>query len=359
MQVKVFTATKLHEALALVRQEFGPDAVIMDRLEGVDSDGNKVWHVHAALDYEDGLEKQEKKRELKSKPSKKQPPADSTDLFKASMARLEKIVEGLGRQESASLRDAIEEHDSRLAFDHLVQLGVAPTHAFDMADDFVQRRPISASVLHWSERISPQKKSATVLLVGPSGAGKTTLLAKLATHYSLKGLSVAVLSTDVNRMGGTDMLKSYSEILGIPFYAIRSKGDVEKALEATKSAQLLLVDSEGWNVRRAGGVRKQRMLWDEIPCTHRVLVMPANMDEMDGMEMLSKAGTLEVDQLAFTKLDETSRPGKIVNWAAAFGMNLSYCGFGPEVPEQMGWLTPHALTALLSSQEIKYARETA
>ena len=127
----------------------------------------------------------------------------------------------------------------------------------------------------------------------------------------------------------------------------------------TKSAQLLLVDSEGWNVRRAGGIRKQRMLWDEIPSAHRVLVMPANMDEMDGMEMLSKAGALDVNQLAFSKLDETSRPGKIVNWAAASGMNLSYCGFGPEVPEQMGWLTPHALTALLSSQEIRYAKETA
>ena len=128
MQVKVFSATKLHEALALVRQEFGPDAVIMDRLEGMDSDGNKIWHVHAALDYEDEKDKQGKKRELKSNTSKQALP-DSTELFKASMARLERIVEGLGRQESSSLRDAIEGHDSRLAFDHLVQLGVAPTHA--------------------------------------------------------------------------------------------------------------------------------------------------------------------------------------------------------------------------------------
>ncbi len=355
MQVKVFSATRLHEALALVRQEFGPDAVIMDRLEGVDAEGRRIWHVHAALDHED---ESEKRAEAKPKPDNHSFP-DSTELFKASMERLERIVEGLGRQESATLREAIADHDSRLAFDRLVQLGVAPTHAFDMADDFVQRRPITTSVLHWSERIAPQENAATVLLTGPGGAGKTTLLAKLATHYSLKGVRVAVLSTDVNRMGGTDMLKSCSDILGVPFFTIRSKDDVGQALDATKSAQLLLVDSEGWNIRRAGGIRKQRMLWDEIPCTHRVLVMPANMDEVDGMEMLAKAGALEVNQLAFTKLDETSRPGKIVNWAAAFGMRLSYCSFGPEVPEQMGWLTPQALTALLSSQEIEYAKETA
>jgi len=163
----------------------------------------------------------------------------------------------------------------------------------------------------------------------------------------------------VNRMGGTEILKAYADILGVPFYTARSDAEIDQALEATKSAQLLLVDSEGWNIRRAGGMRKQRSLWDRVPATHRVLVMPANMDEMDGMEMLAKAGGLEVSQLAITKLDETSRPGKIVNWGAAFGIPLSYCSFGPEVPEQMGWLTPQALTSILSSQEIHYAKEAA
>jgi len=48
-----------------------------------------------------------------------------------------------------------------------------------------------------------------------------------------------------------------------------------------------------------------------------------------------------------------------VNWAAASRIDLSYCSFGPDVPEQMGWLTPHALTALLGSQETEYAKEAA
>lgn len=364
MQVKVFSATKLHEALALVRHEFGPDAVIMDRLEGVDGGGKRVWHVHAALDderlhdNERGILTSQAKKHQKTHRDKEHK-VDTTEIFKASMKRLERIVEGLGRQESASLREALTDQESREAFDHLVQLGVAPTHAFDMAEDFVERHPVSASVLHWSERIIPHKKSESLLFIGPCGAGKTTLIAKLATHYSLKGVPVAILSTDTNRMGGTDTLKSYADILGVPFYTIRSDADIDRALEATKSAQLLLVDSEGWTIRRAGGVRKQRLLWDEIPATHRVLVLPVNMDEMDGMEMLAKAGTLEVNQLAITKLDETARPGKVVNWAAAFGIPLSYCSFGPEVPEQMGWLTPQALTSILSSQEMKYAKETA
>jgi len=383
MQVKVFTAPKVHKALALVRQEFGPDAVIMDRLEGVDSEGNRVWHVHAALDFSDESaeeasssnyppndppnasqnysQKHSQRHSQKAShvPAKDRPQSSDQNALKSSMERLERIVEGLGRQESDSLREALSEPESRDAFDHLTGLGVAPMHAFDMAEEFAQHQPISTATLQWSERIQPQKQAAKVLFLGPSGAGKSTLIAKLATHYSLKGVRVAVVSTDANRMSGVDMLKSYTEILGVPFFTARSEEDVDTVLEATKSAQLLLIDSEGWNVRRAGGVRRQQKLWAMIPTTHRVVVMPANMDEVDGMEILAKAGEFDVNQLAFSKLDETSRPGKIVNWAAAFGMRLSYCSFGPEIPEQMGWLTPQALTALLSSQEIRYARESA
>jgi flagellar biosynthesis protein FlhF len=88
-------------------------------------------------------------------------------------------------------------------------------------------------------------------------------------------------------------------------------------------------------------------LWDILTCTHRVLVMPASMDESDGLVMLKRAQGMAMTQIAFSKLDETLRPGKIVNWAEASRMPMSYCSFGPEVPDQMGWLSPKALTAIL------------
>jgi len=94
-------------------------------------------------------------------------------------------------------------------------------------------------------------------------------------------------------------------------------------------------------------------LWKTLNCTHRILVMPASMDEADGLEMLKQASSMEMTQIAFSKLDETLTPGKIVNWAEASRMPMSYCSFGPEVPDQMGWLNPKALTALL----IKHHRQ--
>ena len=77
-------------------------------------------------------------------------------------------------------------------------------------------------------------------------------------------------------------------------------------------------------------------------------MLPANMDEADGMETLLKAQEMGVNEMAFSKLDETSYPGKLINWAAT-GLALSYCSFGPEITEQMGWLSAKAITALLDS----------
>jgi len=345
MQIKIFTAPRLHEALALVRQGLGADAVVLDRMEGVDEKGNRVWHVHAALDTETS-------NRHKNDTKKKEHAQSDSDIshvkkMEASMQRLERIVEGLGRKEAESLRHAMSDKSTQMAFDKLVDLGVAPSYAFDLAEDYVAHKPMGASMLHWGERIDPKQKRVVMLLAGPSGAGKTLLAAKLATHYSMRGIRVGLLTTDVNRMGGSEVLKSYADVLGAPFARIRQIKDVTKAMEVTESAQLLLVDTEGWNIHQASSLRQQSEIWDAITCTDRILVMPANMDETDGIGFLSVAESMGIDRLAFTKLDETSRPGKVVNWAMASGLKLSYGGFGTDVAGQMGWLTAQALTSFL------------
>jgi len=66
------------------------------------------------------------------------------------------------------------------------------------------------------------------------------------------------------------------------------------------------------------------------------------------MEAILQARDMSITELAFSKLDETHRPGKLVNWMAT-GAPVSYCSFGPEAPDQMGWLSARALTGMLAS----------
>ncbi|MBL4775722.1 MAG: GTP-binding protein [Mariprofundus sp.] len=385
MRIKVFTAPHLHEALAKVRQDMGPEALILDRQKSADSRGDMIWHVHAALDHSNTFSSatiparkiEVKQPEAKwSKAKAVQSPVHSTEHrpvqkrnieqstgrhTDATLARLERIVEGLGNTESGNLRQALANAEEQEAFDHLVKMGVSGSHAFDMAIDFSQKNPLGSKSILWAHRATPAKQRSALLFSGPSGSGKSTLIAKLAAHYSMKGISVALLSTDTERMGGLDGLRAYANTLGVPFHPIRKAATVDKVLPQMQTAQLMLIDTEGWSPQRDTSLKRQTEIWDTLSgalpsdvSQRRFLLLPANMDEEDGMQQLRHAVTSDMTDIAFSKLDETQKPGKIVNWSMAAALPMSYCSFGPEVPEQMGWLNASALTTLLS----KHYRET-
>ncbi|GAV19421.1 flagellar biosynthesis protein FlhF [Mariprofundus micogutta] len=350
MRIKVYTAPHLHEALAKVRQDMGPEALILDRQQVKDANGG-MWHVHAALDnHSASPEKSDERATTQlAKPvlnTKNEPAPEATS--DATIDRLERLVVGLSNKESASLRNALASGREQESFDHLMRLGVAATYAFDMAGDYAVRKPMGSKTLQWSRRINPDNGRNTILFSGPSGSGKTTLIAKLAAHYSLKGIRVAVISTDTERMGGLDALKAYCSTLGIPFYPLKKTAEAKKIHSDTHSAQLLLIDTEGWSPRRDTCLKRQTGLWDAMDCTRKIMVIPANMDEEDAMQQLSHHTASDMTDIAFSKLDETQKPGKIVNWSISAKLPMSYCSFGPEVPEQMGWLTAQTLTTLLS-----------
>ncbi|MDQ6993369.1 MAG: GTP-binding protein [Mariprofundus sp.] len=343
MRIKVFTAPQLHEALAKVRKDMGPEALILDHQQSKDASGKSLWHVHAALDLPTRAPEN-------SPPPPVEPSAQTSEHHARAdqtIRRLERLIEGLSNRESASLRESLATHADKIAFDHLSKIGVSSSHAFDLAADFSNRKPTACKSILWGKRINPLQQRHTILFSGPAGCGKSTLIAKIAAHYSMKGIRIALASTDTERMGGLDSIKAYANTLGVSFFPLRKVSDASNMLLQTQTAQLLLIDSQGWSPRRDLGLKRQTCLWDALQCTHRFLVLPANMDEEDGMQLLAHHTAITMTHLAFSKLDETEKPGKIVNWSIAARLPLGFCSFGPEVPEQMGWLTDQALTTLL------------
>ncbi|MDF2674564.1 MAG: flhF, partial [Clostridiales bacterium] len=86
------------------------------------------------------------------------------------------------------------------------------------------------------------------VLVGPTGVGKTTTIAKLASLYTLyKNKKVGLITLDTYRIGAVEQLKTYAEILGVPFGVILSIKDIPQVLKTMVDCEIILVDTMGRN----------------------------------------------------------------------------------------------------------------
>ncbi len=72
-----------------------------------------------------------------------------------------------------------------------------------------------------------------VSLIGPTGVGKTTTIAKLAARFSLKHgrRGVTLITTDNYRIGAHEQLRSYGRILGIPVHVAADAEELKALLE--------------------------------------------------------------------------------------------------------------------------------
>src|SRR5436190_2129481 len=82
--------------------------------------------------------------------------------------------------------------------------------------------------------------------VGPTGVGKTTTIAKIAgqatTRFKKK---VALITTDMMRVGGQDQLTRYGALLGVPAFTCSDVSTLKDLIESLDDADLILVDTPG------------------------------------------------------------------------------------------------------------------
>ncbi|RME86545.1 MAG: hypothetical protein D6771_01685 [Zetaproteobacteria bacterium] len=332
MRIQTFRAPRLHEALAEVRKSLGADALILDKRREREN-GQSVWVVQAAKDPDAAG------APLAPEPAPVEQP--SPKGWEEALERIEQVLDRLSRKDAEAFAEGLE-GAARQAHARLVRIGVAPPLARELAEDLGAGRPLSAAQLRWAERFAPHKRPEVLLMLGPRGAGKTTLVAKLASWCAMRDVPVAVASTDTERVGGTEMLAAYAQIIGCPCVVLDTP---EASARLRGKARVLLVDSEG--IGTTEEARRQWPIWEALAPTRRLWVMPATLDEEDGMALLQLAKHMRADHLAITCLDLTRRPGKVLNWAAASALKLSFCSFGADVPERTGWLAPDTVWAAL------------
>lgn len=182
-------------------------------------------------------------------------------------------------------------------------------------------------------------------MIGPTGVGKTTTLAKLAARISLhEHRRVELVTLDTYRIAAVEQLKTYAEIIGAGCHVVRTVLELDAVLTKLPAEATVLIDTTG---RSPHDLADQFELSDYLRgrlSIRKCLAVQANTHPLDAVAAIKKFEMYGADSLAVTKIDETMRPGAVLETVVKSGLPLAYFCTGQRVPEDLQIATAAGLT---------------
>ncbi len=196
-----------------------------------------------------------------------------------------------------------------------------------------------------TREIKPAAKGPKVVFfVGPTGVGKTTTIAKIASKFRIeKKKRVALLTADTYRIAAAEQLRTYANILEVPFRIVYSAPEMEQYYREFSKFDYILVDTAGHShLNEDQRINSNVMLHslDELAETEVYLVLSATTKYRDLISIADAYKDMTECALIFTKLDETSCYGNLLNLRLYTGLELSYVTCGQNVPEDIDKFNP-------------------
>ncbi len=176
-----------------------------------------------------------------------------------------------------------------------------------------------------------------VALVGPTGVGKTTTAAKLAARYALRhgNRHVALVTIDNYRVCAHEQLRTYGRILDIPVKTADSREELRKVLDDLCDRRLIVIDTAGMSQRDSHLAEQASILCGDDMFIKSSLVISATSQVSSVREVMGAFGVFNPASVIFTKLDEATSFGGAIDVATQYGVPLSYICDGQQVPEDL------------------------
>lgn len=183
------------------------------------------------------------------------------------------------------------------------------------------------------------KKPNIVFFIGPTGVGKTTTIAKIASKYKVEyNRKVAFITADTYRIAATEQLRVYANILDAPMSIVYSVDEINDAIEKYMDYDLIFVDTAGFSHKNEQQRTDMKKLLDGVNKDYRkevYLVLSATTKYNDLMDIVDIYREIAEYKLIFTKLDETSSYGNLLNIKLYADADLSYVTNGQNVPDDI------------------------
>ncbi|MDY6949932.1 MAG: flagellar biosynthesis protein FlhF [Thermodesulfobacteriota bacterium] len=382
MQVKIFEAQDMGQALTLIKEEFGPEAVILssrtlDRQDpGQGTKKAPKVEVTAAIDYYPVGASPRRGAAHANGRHRHSPYLGSPKTYtRKTPAPAAPTAYGqvTGNGPSGPSHGAQEYPDLLLRFHrHMLSQGVEGQIALelitslrsmqrlhDLSEPLDLKRclvshlrtvGLTAKVLKVQEG-----RQNIVALIGPTGVGKTTTVAKLAAaaHARKQPTRVGLITLDNHRIAAAEQLKIYGNIMGLPVQAVSTSRDLRKAVRAFRDKHLIFVDTAGLTKANQDHLTDLGRLFSRLHSPEIHLLLSASTNETVLMDTVEMAHAIPFKRLLFTKLDETSRHGSLFNVVYRTKIPLSYFTNGQDIPEGIKTATLGKLIDLIMIGEEK------
>jgi flagellar biosynthesis protein FlhF len=185
-----------------------------------------------------------------------------------------------------------------------------------------------------------------ILIVGPPGAGKTLTAARLATRLLMAGVTPTVITADGRRAGATEQLAAFTRLLGVNLTVASHPVTLGRALARRQAGAPVLIDSPGTDPFDPAQIAEMRALAAAAGATI-ALVLPAGLDPAEAADLAFAYAETGATLLIGTRLDIARRLGGLLAAAAAARLPLAEAGIGPGAADGLIPLTPSELATRL------------
>lgn len=374
MIIKRYIVNNMNEAMTRIRYELGKDAVIISqrkiRKSGIMGFfSKKILEVTAAVenvkknedDVADSIEAIKKVVEQESFKNnnadkvlekKETNTSQNNDELVKEMQEMKNLLSEMMNkspektQRRTKLQIKLEESDLN---EKLVKKIMAKAKTIEGDMDELQKGKLSIEKLI---SISKAKMEGAVVLVGPTGVGKTTTIAKLAGRLSLLDKKkVGLITIDTYRIGAVEQLKTYADIMNIPFKVVFTMKEMEKAVESMKNCDVILIDTTGRSCKNTMQISELRAFIEKVNTDNIHLVISCTTKNNDVTSIVEGYKALNYNNVIITKLDETSAYGSVLNILDAAKKPISFITTGQNVPDDIKTITAAEVSSLVVGED--------
>ncbi len=313
MRLKSFTANTLPEAMRLVRDALGADAVILSTQPAESGLGVRIT---AALE---------------------ESPLD--DLYfgsePASYFDLDTIAEALSfHRIPAGLFDRLVGAAASLSAEDSV---MALSGALD-------------SELTFAALPAPLTPHPT-MLIGPPGAGKSATAAKLCARARLAGRKTAIVTMDTAKSGGLAQAETFAHALEATLLQADQPEALPDAVLACGDDHFIVIDTPGANPFLDEDLERLTKA-ASASSAEIVLVLPAGGDAAESAEAATAFKGVGASAMIATRLDTARRFGGLLSAAVSGRLDLLAVSASPHIGDPLHPVNPVALARMFLPDEM-------